>query len=144
MITTVERTRTADIQEIKQLNSKYNFAVDDADGAAWAACFTRNGVFNALIEGERPQGPAELEAFVKTCNDAFGKMHHLTTNEIITFDGDTARQKAYLQFFNIKDGKVEGSICVYYDWLEREDGAWKYSRRDVEFKVKFTELKQAS
>jgi len=144
MTETIDTARVADILEIKTLNAKYNYAVDDADGKAWAACFTKSGVFNALIEGQRPRGPEELAAFVKLCNEPFGKMHHLTTNEIITFEGDTARQKAYLQFFVVKDGKTEGSICVYHDWLEREDGAWKYSRRDVEYKVKFTEFVQPS
>ena len=144
MTETTSVARAADVQEIKTLNAKYNYAVDEADGKAWAACFTKTGVFNALIEGQRPKGPAELEAFVKICNDAFGKMHHLTTNEVIDFDGNTARQKAYLQFFCVKDGKAEGSICVYHDWLELEDGAWKFSRRDVEYKVKFTEFTQAS
>jgi ketosteroid isomerase-like protein len=142
MTTAIEKIRTADVQEIKTLNSSYNYAIDEADGKAWVACFTRNGVFNGIVEGERPRGAEELATFFKTSQDVFGEMHHLTTNEIITFDGDTARQKAYLQFFSKKNGKVEGSICVYQDWLELEDGTWKYSRRDVEFKVKFSEYSE--
>jgi uncharacterized protein (TIGR02246 family) len=140
----IDAARVADILEIQALNARYNYAVDDADGKAWAACFTKRGVFNALIEGQQPCGPEELAAFVTLCNATFGRMHHLTTNEIITFDGDTARQKAYLQFFAVKDSKAEGNICVYHDWLEREDGAWKYSRRDVEYKVKFAEFIQSA
>ncbi|UNK40936.1 nuclear transport factor 2 family protein (plasmid) [Shinella sp. H4-D48] len=142
MTETFDKARLADILEIKALNAKYNYAVDDADGEKWASCFTKTGVFNALIEGQRPCGPQELAAFVGLCNETFGMMHHLTTNEIISFDGATARQKVYLQFFAVKDGKTEGSICVYQDWLEQVDGAWKYSRRDVEYKVKFTEFAQ--
>ncbi|WP_017761239.1 nuclear transport factor 2 family protein [Pseudacidovorax intermedius] len=134
-------SRVASILEIQALNAQYNFAVDEADGDAWAACFTTSGVFNALLEGERPVGTEELKKFVTTVNHAFGQMHHLTTNEIISFEGDgKARQKCYLQFFYKKDGQLEGTLCVYDDWLEIENGAWKFSRRDVLPKAKFAHL----
>ncbi len=143
---TTNETRIADIQAIKRLNASYNFAIDDADAEAWAACFTADGVFNALIEGEKPRGTAALQRFVKTVTDAFGQMHHFTTNEIIDFDigGDTARQKCYLQFFYKKNGRIEGAICVYEDWLARENGGWKYSRRDVALKNKFVEFTEVA
>lgn len=137
---TASLSSTAAIQEIKELNARYNFAVDECAPDAWAACFTADGVFNALLEGEKPKGTEQLKRFALTVNAAFGQMHHLTTNEIITLDGDTARQKCYLLFFYKKDGVLEGTICTYEDWLERENGAWKYSRRDVFAKAKFTHL----
>ena len=132
--------RLAWIQEIKELNARYNFAVDECDADAWAGCFTADGVFNALLEGERPRGTAQLRAFVRTVNDAFGQMNHLTTNELITFDGETAKQKCYLLFFSKKGGQLEGNICVYDDDLARENGAWKYCRRNVEVKAKFADI----
>ena len=127
-----------DILEIKELNARYNFAVDERDAEAWAATFTTTGVFHALLPGETPKGTAELQTFVSTVNEAFGKMHHLTTNELITVDGDTATQKCYLLFFYETDDASEGSICVYDDKLEREDGEWKYSERKVYLKTKVT------
>jgi ketosteroid isomerase-like protein len=130
-----------DILEIKDLNARYNFAVDERDPEAWAATFTSTGVFHALLEGETPTGTAELRTFVHTVNEAFGTMHHFTTNEIITINGDTAVQKCYLLFFYEKDGHSEGSICVYTDTLEREDGAWKYSDRKVDLKTKVTDIR---
>ena len=134
--------RLSDVQAIRRLNASYNFAIDDADAEAWAACYTTDGVFNALIEGEKPRGTEALKRFVKTVTDAFGQMHHFTTNEIIDFDigGDTARQKCYLQFFYKKNDRIEGAICVYEDWLARENGSWRYSRRDVVLKNKFVEF----
>lgn len=137
-------TRLAWTQEIKELNSKYNFAVDECNADAWANCFTADGVFNALLEGEKPCGTDQLKKFVLTVNAAFGKMNHLTTNELITFEGETAIQKCYLLFFYKKDGQLEGSICVYDDALERENGVWKYSRRNVEVKAKFADIKDES
>ncbi|MDP9901753.1 nuclear transport factor 2 family protein [Variovorax ginsengisoli] len=141
MTASADPFKTASIQEIKELNARYNFAVDEREPDAWANCFTKNGVFNALLEGERPVGTEQLKKFVYTVNEAFGQMHHLTTNEIITFDGNTARQKCYLMFFYKKNGVLEGTLCTYDDWLEMEEGAWKYSRRDVFVKAKFTDLK---
>lgn len=130
----------SDIQEIKALNATYNFAMDDGDPDAWAGCFTKNGAFNALMEGQKPVGTEALKAFVGVCRANFGQMYHLTTNEIITIDGDKATQKCYLQFFVKKDGLLEGYICVYDDLIEREDGKWKFARRDVTAKDKFTRV----
>lgn len=131
---------TTDVLEILRLNARYNFAVDAGDAQAWAACFTRDGVFHALLEGHTPKGTAELEAFVPACTAAFGTMHHLTTNEVVDVDGDRATQTCYLQFFAEKDGTVQGSICVYRDELAREDGQWRYADRKVEFKRSFATL----
>jgi ketosteroid isomerase-like protein len=142
-ITFIEVTKVAssDIQEIKALNAKYNFSLDEGNADAWASCFTADGAFHAAINGAKPKGTEQLQAFVPTCIESFGTMYHLTTNEIISVDGESARQKCYLQFFTKKDGTLDGYICVYDDWLKREKGDWKYSRRDVATKDKFTHLK---
>ncbi len=132
---------SSDIQEIKALNAKYNFSLDEGNADAWARCFTADGAFNAAIDGAKPKGTEQLKAFVPTCIATFGTMYHLTTNEIISVDGENARQKCYLQFFTKKDDTLDGYICVYDDWLKRENGDWKYSRRDVATKDKFTHLK---
>jgi uncharacterized protein (TIGR02246 family) len=132
---------SSDIQEIKALNAKYNFSLDEGDADGWARCFTADGTFNAALGGTKLKGTEQLKAFVPTCTAAFGTMYHLTTNEIISIDGENARQKCYLQFFAKKDGALDGYICVYDDWLKRENGAWKYSHRDVATKGKFTHLK---
>ena len=58
----------------------------------------------------------------------------------ISVNGENARQKCYLQFFTKKDSAIDGYICVYDDWLKRENGAWKYSRRDVISKDRFSHL----
>lgn len=135
------KVASSDIQEIKALNAKYNFSLDEGSADAWASCFTADGAFNAAIDGAKPKGTEQLEAFVPTCIATFGTMYHLTTNEVISVDGENARQKCYLQFFAKKDGILDGYICVYDDWLKRENGNWKYSRRDVVTKDKFTHLK---
>ncbi|TCG07094.1 hypothetical protein BZM27_22040 [Paraburkholderia steynii] len=136
----VTKMTPSDIQEIKALNAKYNFSIDEGNAESWASCFTTDGAFNAAIEGETPKGTEQLRAFVATGIATFGTMYHLTTNEIISVDGENARQKCYLQFFTKKDGAIDGYICVYDDWLKREDGAWKYSRRDVISKDRFSHL----
>jgi hypothetical protein len=132
---------SSDIQEIQALNAKYNFSMDEGNAEAWASCFTVEGVFNGVIDGEKPKGAEQLKAFVAKGIAAFGTMYHLTTNEIISVDGENARQKCYLQFFTKKDGAMDGYICVYDDWLKRENGTWAYSRRDVISKDKFSHLK---
>jgi uncharacterized protein (TIGR02246 family) len=134
-------SRVGDILEIQALNARYNFSVDASDADAWADCFTRDGVFHALIEGHTPCGTEALRKFVPIVSAAFGQMNHLTTNELIAFDGeDAATQKCYLQFFTRKGGRLEGYICIYSDVLAREDGRWRYQDRKVAIQTKFADL----
>lgn len=128
------------IEEIRALGARYNYAVDEGTPEEWAATFSTDGVFHALIEGQTPKGHAELAAFVPLCRETFGPMRHLTMNELIEVDGDTATQTAYLLFFAQKDGVVDGTVCVYEDELVREDGAWKFSDRKVRPVMPFTQL----
>lgn len=136
MTTTLDTTR--DVLEILRLNARYNLAVDTGDAQAWADCFTPDGVFHALLEGHTPRGTQQLREFVPVCAAAFGEMHHLTTNEIVDVTGDTATQTCYLQFFAEKDGRLEGSVCLYRDELRRTETGWAYADRTVEFKRRFT------
>lgn len=129
-----------DVHAIQELNARYNFAVDETDGPAWADCFTSTGVFNALLPGQTPTGTEELVRFMSIVTEAFGRMHHLTTNEIITVSGNEATQKCYLLFFSAKDGRTEGTICEYNDALEKTDSGWKYSRRDVTAHTKIADF----
>ena len=75
-ITFIEVTRMtpSDIQEIKALNAKYNFSIDEGNAESWASCFTTDGAFNAAIEGETPKGTEQLRAFVPTGIATFGTM----------------------------------------------------------------------
>ncbi|MFJ5162380.1 nuclear transport factor 2 family protein [Pantoea sp. NPDC088449] len=134
----------ADKIEIKELNAKYNFSVDEYYAESWADCSTKDGVFNALLPGRAPRGRDALIKFVDVVVEAFGKMHHLTINEIILLGGNEAQQKCYLQFIYNKNGAIQGGICIYNDWLEKENSKWKYSRRDVVYKTKSVDIPDKS
>lgn len=67
-------------------------------------------------------------------------MRHLTMNELIEVDGDTATRTAYLLFFAENNGVVDGTVCVYEDQLVFEDGAWKFADRKVRPAMPFTKL----
>jgi hypothetical protein len=45
----VTKMTSSDIQEIKALNAKYNFSLDEGDADGWARCFTADGTFNAAL-----------------------------------------------------------------------------------------------
>ncbi len=128
------------IEEIRALRARYNYAVDEGTPEEWAATFSKDGVFHALIPGQTPRGHAELAAFVPLCRATFGAMRHLTMNELIEVDGDTATQTAYLLFIAENNGVVDGTVCVFEDELVREDGAWKFADRKVRPAMPFTKL----
>ena len=118
----------ADKLEILELAARYNHAIDFADGEAWAGTFTEDGVFNG---GPQPVvGHAALAGFVGGFAQNFGgKGRHWTNNHVIDGDGDTATHTCYLNLLNGKDSVITGR---YHDKLQKVDGQWRFTERNVQ------------
>lgn len=119
-----------DRAEIIDLCSRYNYTVDQADGAGWADTFTGDGVFHG------PAGHAEgREALIAFCAQlaaAFPGGMHFTDNHLFELDGDTCRHKCFLDFkVPSADGGVSSTLLGYEDIIVKQDGAWLFQRRDV-------------
>ena len=83
---------TEDRLDILDLLARYNYAIDDNDGDAWAACFTEDGVFTS------PNGSfTGREALSKFADESKRGGLHLTSNHIITCDGNEVEMRCYLQ-----------------------------------------------
>ena len=118
----------ADQTAIGELTARYNRAFDEGRPEEWAGTFTPDGAL-AVVDGPVVEGREALEAVVRT---AEVRLVHVTTNAIITIDGDTARQELQLLFFAI-DGDAS-SIALqssgrYADDLVRTADGWRFKRR---------------
>jgi len=118
---------------ILDLEGAYARAFDSHDGAAWAALFTVDGVYQArgLAPGDagHHRGRAALAEF---CTHApFDGLHLMHVPEV-TIDGDTARARVHLVFVGTfhREGDPTLSMAGFYDVrYARLDGRWYIRHR---------------
>lgn len=125
-----------DFMQISQLFSRYNYAIDNGDGVAWAELFTERGVFqdpsNCAI------GREQLISVVGR-KPALGKdqlEHHVHSLGPITYlDHDHATAHSTVMVVaETGFGKKPGGILItgtYDDELVRVGDAWLFSYRLV-------------
>jgi hypothetical protein len=125
-----------DRQAIHELLINYGRTLDARDFAGFERLFARDAEYG----GGRgmSKGPAairaSLEAALKVnAAPVPGRDWHFLFNETIDLHGDEATAVSMGAFFvRGADNKLESnSIAVYTDRLVREDGAWKFKRRQL-------------
>src|SRR5262245_47508411 len=126
-----------DRQAIHELLMNYGRTLDSRDFAGFERLFARDAEYGGG-RGGMAKGPAairaRLEAALKmNAAPAPGRDWHLFFNETIDLHGDTATAVSMGAFFVRGDGnKLESnSIAIYTDVLAREDGKWKFKRREL-------------
>jgi len=137
-----------DRQAIEQLlMGDYPRALDASDWKAYAALFTKDGTLIMNGGATKKTGPAAIQDFFSTAR--FGapasatpspcplpagvhRFMHVVTNLSLQIDGDTATDQAYWETIGMADCKsvVEGA-GHYEDVLKREDGHWRFFKREI-------------
>ena len=118
----------SDVLAIHQLYANYSFASDHGDGAAYAACFTSDGVFE--MPGRRVEGADALAASSTNASDGAPAMRHMLSNIVVDGEGDQARGKAYATLLRTQAAPVAILMTgEYSDHLVRVDGSWRFSQR---------------
>jgi uncharacterized protein (TIGR02246 family) len=129
-----------DKAEIENLQARYLLAMDFMDADAYAEVFTEDGVMDwagGVIEGREAirafmssgrYNPARDEA------DWQAASRHFIMNQVIKVDGDTATAITY--WFQANNNADRGTMTLgmfgnYVDQLERVDGEWLFSRREI-------------
>src|SRR3984957_5531518 len=141
--------KVEDRQAIEQLlMGDYPRALDSNDWAAYAALFAKDGT---LIMGggatkltgptsireyfsSRPPPGAAASAVPSPCPVPAGghRSEHVVTNLTLQINGDTAIDQAYWQTIVTRDCKsVVAGAGHYEDVLKREDGRWKFAKREI-------------
>ena len=122
--------------EIRELLSRYCFALDEERFDDMAALFTEDGVWEtAFGTGTGRAGIAAQARSISTPNRS--RRVHLTTNIVIDFDGDTAQVRSnWLLFQNAASTPEIGSGGSYYDTVTKVDGQWRFRHRRIDRFIK--------
>ena len=117
-----------DIEEIRQLTASYNRAFDEDRAEDWANHFIEDGFFERSNAGRSYRGRAQIQ---ELCASFDYPVHgrHVTTDHMITVDGETAVQTCYLMFLNRDQAHVVNLFAVYYDELVKVEGKWFFKSR---------------
>lgn len=87
-----------------ELEADYARSWDAGDGAAWAALFTPDGVFDMAAVGRQPgaiyRGTDELRGFCEAVSADYAGLHFMHLPRIV-LDGDHARARIHFQWLGI-------------------------------------------
>jgi uncharacterized protein (TIGR02246 family) len=122
---------TEDQLAIQGLAARYNFAVDSGDGEAFAATFVEAGVLDT--GPVQVEGRAALQEFADHFASTRRSPRHVSTNLVIDGDGDQATLQAYVLICALSGDPARPTIKAigtYDDLLSKEDGTWRFVRRN--------------
>jgi len=115
-------------QAIRNRYAAYCFATDDRDVSAMADCFTADAVVEvvgqSLMEGR--------DAIARTQETPSTNRHLVLNLWLVACDGDRAHARSYFVMMDATGGTIGHGR--YDDQLvHEEDGAWRFSRRAIEY-----------
>jgi SnoaL-like domain len=126
--------RLDDIEEIRTLLTNYGRFLDAHDFKSYGELFAKDGEWIGGFGSVT--GPAAVEAFMIKNIGTPGKpssTYHLLTNFIIDVNGDTAT--AWSRWNYVTPGADKKPAIAqgghYEDTLVRENGHWKFRRREA-------------
>jgi uncharacterized protein (TIGR02246 family) len=122
--------KIVDERAIERLMADYAERIDANDPQGAAACFATDGI------GVYWQDCVGREAIAERLTGILGAFHatsHHLSNIQINLNGDTATALSYVYAFHRYAGSLEPMHYWgrWVDELKREDGAWKFARREV-------------
>lgn len=130
--------RGEDRAAIHTLLVDYGRTLDARDFDGFAALFARDGVYLAGGGGEPLSGAEAGEAMQRTfAENALGfaePNYHLFFNETVAFTGPDSAAATSQSLYMVpgEDGAPHAAMMAAYDdELVREDGRWKFARREV-------------
>jgi uncharacterized protein (TIGR02246 family) len=131
--------RLEDLEAIRRLLLDYRRHLDGKDFRAYADLFALDGEFIAGPGGSiRAKGREDIFALVdgmrgSLLTDETGDDVHVAVNDRIDLDGDRATATSTWVYVLRGDGDVPDVAKVgrYDDLLTREDGQWKFLRREA-------------
>jgi len=127
-----------DREAIRTLWAEYGRTLDARDFTAFARLFARDAEFVGG-PGSPAKGPAAIGTFLEKAigtnyPNSKGRNFHLYFNETIDLRGDegSAVSKGGFLMTNAENAKADVLLlATYRDQFVREDGRWKFKRREV-------------
>ena len=120
-------------EQIRNLLGTYCEAMDAADWDALGALFAdgalTDGDGNEIARGAA--GVARFYSGMVVLHDGSPRTRHLTTNAVISVDGDSATcRSSFAVFQQVEDGPLQPVAAGRYrDRFTGVDGAWRFAER---------------
>lgn len=118
--------RLLDLEDIRQLVARYNFAFDERDVAAYLDCWVEDGFVERRNSKPSCRGHAQLAALVR---DFPVDGRHVSTDLVIDLNGDEAIMRHYLLYLDMGPPCEVSMFGVWNDKVVRTPGGWKYKER---------------
>ena len=134
------RVEALEAQEaIRQLWADYGRTLDARDFAAFSTLWAREATYGGTPAAPGAKGPAAIGALLEKAigtnyPDSKGRNFHLYFNESIDVQGDraTAVSKGGYVMASADNSKADFLLlATYRDVLIKEDGKWKFLRREI-------------
>ena len=123
--------RIEDRMALEDLNVRYFLASDDDDSATIGACFAKDAEFFAsgVLCGQSREG---IVRFIVEKRGTMGLSVHALQSTLFELTGDDrATGIVCIQLDFAQNGQALTGALRYYDEYVREDGAWRFKRRDM-------------
>ena len=119
---------------IRELLATYCFHLDNYRFAEMAALFTEDGTWDtAFGKGTGRAGIVAQAESIGTPGAVRPKRVHLTTNIVISLDGDSATVVSNWSVIqNSANGPKIGSAGAYQDQVVKQDGKWLFRYRKID------------
>jgi len=117
-----------EVAEIHRLYAEYCYALDGADGPAYAACFVPDG------ELHTPAGATAGHTALSAFAAGVAPVRHHVANVLVDgdADGEGATGRAYFVAYRFGEGGTRViALGRYEDVLVRRDGRWRFAQRRV-------------
>jgi ketosteroid isomerase-like protein len=122
-------------EDIRELFTAYGRTLDNRDFAAFGALYATDSEYVGGGASGTARGPEEIAALLERLitTNATGANLHMYSNENIDVTGDTASATSRGAFYvqDANGGPQPLIFATYNDELVREDGRWKFKRREV-------------
>lgn len=124
-------------EAIRSLFTDYGRTLDERDFDAFGRLFARNGTYVAGGAAGTAEGPEAIAVLLEDLitSNATGANLHTYANEKITFRGGDSATAISRGAFYVQDTAGQPQLLMlatYRDELLREDGEWKFLRREVQ------------
>ena len=118
-----------DKDAIRELMAEYCFCCDTRDAEGLGALFTEDCIWDGADFGVM-HGPEELKGFLMRETDGPNSSRHLTFNEVIDVNGDSATARCYFSVVMVGEGLPQIVFTgFYHDKFVRRNGRWLFQER---------------